>query len=217
MATVPPPTVSPFDTLEQVMASVSDVPASRIRINPMPGTATEDDILRLRSSHGVLCELVDGVLVEKGMGHNESIIAGYILTAINVFLEKNNLGLAAGEAGMFRLKAGQIRMPDVSFVSWDQLPGRVIPEDAIWNTYPDLAVEVISSTNTKAEIIRKISEYFEAGSRLIWVVDPPRRNVSIYTSQADFTVADLDDRLSGGNVLPGFEVAVDSIFRAWRV
>jgi Uma2 family endonuclease len=215
MATVPSPDVSPFVTFGHVVASLPDIPLARIRLDPKPGTATEADVIHIRNSQRVLCELFDGVLVEKPVGHNESILAGYILTAINVYLDQlgRDIGRVAGEASMLHLAPGQLRMPDVSFVSKSQFVGGVYPTTPIWNAYPDLAVEVLSDSNTTTEIARKINEYFAAGTRLVWVVDPTQRVVTTFDSPRDAQTLTVADQLKGDPVLPGFTLPVSRIFR----
>lgn len=203
----------PFVNMGDVLTRLPDIPPSRIRLVPTPGTAREDDVIRVHAQEKRLCEIFDGVLVEKGMGHFESILAGYILTAINNYLDQYNRGLADGEASMLRIAAGQVRMPDVSFVSWEQLPGRKIPEEPIWGTYPDLAVEVLSDSNTAREIERKLTDYFTAGTRLAWIVDPPTKTIRVYTSAKQFKTLALTDTLDGGEVLPGFTMPLNRVFR----
>ena len=171
MATIPQPVSPGFTTVGQIVAAVPGIPVSRIRLQPTPGTATEEAVLRARQKERVYCELIDGVLVEKPMGYEESIIVQNMLAVIHAFVKKHDLGLVGGEGGMLRLSANQIRIPDGSFVSWNQLPGRILPSEPIWDIYPDLAIEVLSASNTRAEITRKIGEYFDAGTRLVWIVE----------------------------------------------
>ena len=76
--------------------------------------------------------------------------------------------IVVGEAGMMRISQGLVRIPDVSFVSWDRLPEGKVPSEPIPALAPDLAVEVLSQGNTAKEMNRKRREYFEAGVRLVW-------------------------------------------------
>jgi Uma2 family endonuclease len=83
--------------------------------------------------------------------------------------------------------------------------------------YPDLAVEVLSKSNTEKEMKRKLREYFEAGTRLVWLVDPKARTVRVYTSPRKFKLLTEDQTLDGGEVLPGFELSLRKLFaRAGR-
>src|SRR6185437_10703640 len=113
---------------------------------------------------------------------------------------------------MVRLFPGLVRIPDVAFVSRDRLPGGRIPSEPIPSLVPDLAVEVLSESNTPKEMTRKRGEYFEAGVRLLWVVDPRKRTVAVYTKPERPLVLNESQSLDGGAVLPGFSYALASLF-----
>jgi Uma2 family endonuclease len=159
-----------------------------------------------------MCELVDGTLVEKPSGFLESNIAGLISTALNTFIAPRDLGIVVGEQGMMRLRPGLVRAPDVSFISWDQIPGRQISDDPIPSVYPELAVEVFSKGNTRREMARKRKEYFRVGARIVWMVYPRKRSVDVYTAEDQFDTLAETDTLDGGEVLPGFKLPVRSLF-----
>ena len=128
------------------------LPVSRICLDPLPGSATEKDVIALEASKNRLFELVDGVLVEKAMGFYEAYIASLLVTYLTNYTRDNDLGIVAGADGMVRLAPGLVRIPDAAFVSWQRLPDRVIPRDPIPNLVPDLAVEIISKSNTAEEM-----------------------------------------------------------------
>src|SRR5205085_7427795 len=102
-----------------------------------------------------------------------------------------------------RISVGLVRMPDVSVILWDRLPGRVIPSEPIPALAPHLAVEVLSPSNTAAEMALKRSEYFQAGVQLVWMVDPRAKTVRVYTSPSDSTLLRGNDLLVGADILPG--------------
>jgi Uma2 family endonuclease len=77
---------------------------------------------------------------------------------------------------------------------------------------PDLAIEVLSKHNTKAEMRRKLKEYFLTGVELVWFVDPARRTVQVYTSPDESHTVREDEKLDGGNVLPGFKLPMRKLF-----
>src|SRR4029453_3829595 len=110
--------------------------------------------------------LVDGVLVEKAMGLRESYLAIVLSTILWNFVQLRNLGVVTGEAGMMRLMAGLVRIPDVAFISWTRLPHQCVPTEPVPDLAPDLAVEVLSAGNTSGEMARKRQEYFAAGVHL---------------------------------------------------
>src|SRR6266566_863933 len=93
------------------------IPAERILLEPAPGTATEDDVLRVNERKERLCELVDGVLVEKAMGTKEGLLGVWLAYLIWDYLVKHPIGLGLGGDGMLRLFPGLVRVPDVSFLA----------------------------------------------------------------------------------------------------
>jgi Uma2 family endonuclease len=206
LASLAPPTI---ETVAELIESLGDIPPERIRMHPWPGTATESDVLAAHARDKRLCELVDGVLVEKPMGFDESRLAlelGYVLIE---FLRKHDLGVATGADGMLRLTPGLVRIPDISFVSWEHLPpsyGQIPP------IAPDLAVEVLSPSNTPREMERKLHEYFAAGTRLVWYFDLKAQTVTVYTAPDRATVLDESQTLDGGDVLPGFGLPLRELF-----
>jgi len=114
---------APIETLADLLDRLGGVPPARVRFRPYPGTATEADVLAvMQGPDKRLCELVEGVLVEKAMGYRESGLTVFLATVLNAFVRPRNLGLVAGEAGAMRLFGGLIRIPDVSFTSWDRIP-----------------------------------------------------------------------------------------------
>ena len=190
------------------------VPLTRIRMKPPPGTATEEDLLRL---HGPACELIDGVLVEKPMGALESLLAMYIVGLMRSQVEAGDLGVVLGEAGFIRLGEDHVRAPDVTFVPWAEFPNGEVPEDeAFWSVAPGLIVEVLSPGNTKAEIDRKLGEFFAAGCKLAWVIDPRSRTAKVYTSAKKFKELDESGTLDGGKVLPGFKLKLADLFASTK-
>lgn len=201
-----------IETLADLQARLGDIPLQRIRFRPPPGTATEQDVLAVHAREKRLCELVDGVLVEKVMGFSESCLAIEFGRLVKNYVKPRKLGLVAGADGMMRLSSGLVRIPDVSFVAWDQIPGGRMPEQPIPNLAPTLAIEVLSEGNTEPEMDRKRKEYFAAGTRLAWIVNPVTRIVRVYTSVDDYTVVEEDDTLDGGIALPGFTLPLRDLF-----
>jgi Uma2 family endonuclease len=199
-------------TVADLSRRFGPIPFERIRQNPPPGAGTVDDVVRLNDHEDRLYELVDGILVEKTVGLEESIIAGYILTILNVFVRPRRLGLVAGEAGTIQLDIDLVRIPDVSFFSLERLPGGEVPDEPVPLLVPDLAVEVISRNNTRKEMDEKLHEYFEKGVRLVWYVRPRSRVVDVYTSPDRFTRLTASMQLDGGDVLPGFSFQVGELF-----
>jgi Uma2 family endonuclease len=201
-----------FTNVADLQAFLWGIPASRIRLRPRPGDATEKDLLEVNANEGRPCELIDGILVEKPKGSYESRLASVLIYFIETFLEKVDLGVVLGEAGFLRLFPGRVRASDVSFISWRRMPDETFPKEAIASLTPDLAVEILSETNTEAEMQRKLREYFEAGSKLVWYVDPEPRTVRVYTSPRRSVLLSEADTLDGRRVLPGFSLPVKKWF-----
>jgi len=199
-------------TLADLLERFGPIPAARIRYDPPPGTATEQDVIALEARENRLFELVDGVLVEKALGFYASFLAIRLAQLLLAFVERYALGIVAGAAGMLRLAPGLVRIPDVSFVSWDRLPQRRVPRQPIPDLVPDLAVEVLSESNTPREMEQKLREYFTAGVRLVWYVDPVLQEVHVYTAPDRREVLAADHTLHGGEVLPGFTLPVCRLF-----
>jgi Uma2 family endonuclease len=212
MATVfqpPPPNEWAIAVVQQLLGFI---PAERIRTFPAPGAATEKDVVELDSRFNWHFELIDGVLVEKTTGYIESLLAVEIAFALKTFVEVNDLGIILGEGGTLKILPNQIRVPDVCFIAWRSLPGRKIPRISAPSLVPDLAVEVISASNSPEEMRRKLGDYFAVGVRMVWYVDPTLRSVRSYSSPDDFVELRNEDVLSGGEVLPGFQLPLKTLF-----
>jgi len=207
-----------FHDLAEFLRDLGDIPASRVVMDPWPGTATEEDLLLFVERDKRFVELIDGTLVEKPMGSQESLIACLLIAALNNFVRPRRLGYVLGEAGLLRMVIGRIRMPDVSFISVEDLPDGRLPKTPVWRLPPRLAVEVLSETNTAAEMRRKMVEYFDSGARLVWIVDPEAQTVAIYTtaSERPERVIGPEGVLDGGAVLPGFELKVADLFSGFE-
>lgn len=210
-----------FATFADVLEHLGGIPASRVLLNPPPGRATEADLLANDARRGPLCELIDGVLVAKYAGepgkwdvaYFESRLAVTLAFFLELYLEKNPLGAVVGEGAYLRLVPGQILSPDVSFIAWKRMPNEEFPQEPIGPFAPDLAVEVISKGNTKAEMDRKLREYFDAGCKLVWYVYPKPRTVHVFTSVRKSVIQTEADTLEGGKLLPGFTLSIRKWFR----
>jgi Uma2 family endonuclease len=199
--------------LQQLQELLGDVPLDRIQMQPPPGTATEDDVLTAEAEpRKRICELFDGVLVEKATDLGESLIAGVLIQVLWNYLEEHDLGVVLGEGGMLRLFPGRVRIPDVSFISWNQLPGGTFPETPIAEVAPDLAIEVLSAGNTKREIQQKLHDLFLAGTKLVWVIQPRTETAEVYTSPDDKRRVGKNQALDGNAVLPGLRIPLMELF-----
>ncbi len=199
-------------TVADLLAGLGNIPPDRVRLVPTPGTATEADVVQIWEREKRPCELVEGTLLEKTVGMPESYFAWLLGLRIGIFLDAHGLGFCLGEAGMARLAPGLVRIPDLSYISWDRFPDRKIPQEAFLHLAPDLAVEVISPGNSKAEMDRKLARILHRRARLVWYVYPRTRTVKVFTGPERPTTVREHETLDGGNVLPGFALPLKDLF-----
>jgi Uma2 family endonuclease len=162
-----------------------------------------------------LYEVVNGQRVEvPPMGAFETDLASAFIEHLRRFARTRGLGRAVGEM-LFLLdrEADLQRRPDVAYVSYERWPRtRRVPSTPAWDVVPDLAVEVVSPTNTASEVVLKVRDYFRAGTRLVWVVYPSAEVVYIYTTPTSIRVVDRSGELEGGTVLPEFRLPLAELF-----
>ena len=201
-------------TVEELAARVGAIPLWRIRIDPLPGFATEEDVERVLRQEGVLCELIDGVLVEKAVSEKTAFLAMTLGRLLGNFVAPRQLGWVLGPDGFVRLFGKHLRAPDVSFVRKDQRPGGKLLDTGYADVAPALVAEVFSPGNTAQEMERKRRDFFSAGSELFWLVDPERQEIAVYTAPESCRVLQRHHTLDGGTVLPGFSLKVADLFAA---
>jgi len=162
-----------------------------------------------------LYEIVAGRRVEKPpMGTYEGVVGSVLVEMLAPYARSNRLGRVVSEV-LFRINKGDgpHRRPDVAFVSYERWPReRKINSNNGWDIVPDLAVEVVSPSNTAEEVFGKIREYFQAGVRRVWIVLPVERQVYVYESSTKTKILGLGDALDGEDLLPGFRLALAVLF-----
>lgn len=201
-------------TAEDLAARVGAVPLWRIRHDPPPGEATEEDVERILREEDRICELIDGVLVEKAVSDESSSLAAELIILLGNFIKPLRLGWILAPDGFVRLFGTHLRAPDVSFVRRDQRPhGRPLKQGYA-DVAPALAAEIFSPGNTIRELEDKRDQFFAAGTELFWIVYPQRAEIEVSTGPDQHRTLRRDDVLDGGSVLPGFSVKVADIFDA---
>jgi Uma2 family endonuclease len=163
----------------------------------------------------VLYEVVDNQVVELApMGAYEVWIATVLVARLATFATQHQLGRAVQEM-LFDLTmaTGRKRRPDVAFVSFDRWPlQRRIPRAEAWEVVPNLAVEVVSRSDSGDYIVDKVAEYFHAGVERVWVVFPSQAQVYIYDSSTSVRILTRTDELSGDPILPHFRLPLAELF-----
>lgn len=158
-------------------------------------------------------ELVNGELVDMG---NSGMEHGFIASILNVriggYVLEYGLGVICDSSTAFTLKSGNKRSPDLSFVSKERLRGLKRLPKGYFQGAPDLAVEVISPSNTYEEIHEKLIEYFDNGCRLAWVIYPDEQYVLVYHQPQPEVMLKFQDDLDGETVIPGFTLPLAELF-----
>ncbi len=198
--------------LADVLEHLGGVPLERIRAFPPLGTATEKDVLESKSRYNRVCELIDGALVEKAMGSFKSMLAAVLIGYLGAHMREHDAGIVLDGSGPLKILPTQVRVPDVSMIRWERFPGGKLPEEPIPEVAPDLAVEVLSPSNTDKEMRQKLRDYFQSGVRLVWYIDPETRTAEIFLAPEQRTVINEQGVLDGGDVLPGFQVTLGDLF-----
>ena len=176
-------------------------------LQPATRTRTLADLL-----HGLDDVPAERVLLHPAPGTATELLAVALASFLRAFVVPRNLGLVSGPDGSMRLAQGLVRIPDVAYISWDRLPGRKVPTAAVPELTGDLVVEILSASNTPGEIARRRWEYFKAGTRLVWVIDPEARAVMVYSAPEGAVTFRESDTLGGGDVLPGFALPLGDLF-----
>jgi Uma2 family endonuclease len=198
--------------IDELLDHLGGIPPGRVRLRPTPGTATEKDLRRILDHEDCVAELIDGTIVEKPMATRESMLAGELIFHFKLYLRHNDLGDLTTSDGSLRLRKGLVCAPDIAFISWEQMPGKVYPSEPIATLYPDLAIEILSRGNTRREMERKLLDYFKAGARMVCLIDPKRRSAEVHQTDSEPIRIPEEGELDGGPVLPGFRLALRELF-----
>lgn len=195
------------ESLADLVGWLGGIPLERIRLRPAPGTATEADVVRVKC-----CELLDGVLVEKAVGWEESTWAALLIQILGRYLIQNPVAIVAGADGLTRLAPGRVREPDVAVYLLSRFPGGKAKPRAICDLAPDWAVEILSRSNTPREMEIKRRHYFEAGVRRVWIVDPRSRMIEDWSSPTRMQSLSVQDVADLSEILPGFQMPIREWF-----
>ncbi len=174
---------------------------------------TADELLHLPDD-GFTYELVQGELRRMNpAGNVHGRVTMSVAWRLAQYVDQNRLGTVyAAETG-FRLSTDPdtVRAPDVAFVSKARIEA-VGEVEGFWPEAPDLAVEVVSPGDSYTDVEEKVFAWLDAGTKMVVVINPRQRSATVYKSPNDITVLAEADVLDGGDVVPGFELAVREIF-----
>jgi Uma2 family endonuclease len=174
---------------------------------PLATTEASNSAL-LRDSEA-LYEVVNGEMVALApMGAHDVWLASFLSIRLGGCAQLQNLGYVVVEM-LFELGVGLQRRPDVAYVSYQRWPRRRrIPRTNAWTVVPELAVEVVSLTNTFEEVVGKVSEYFTAGVQRVWIITPAEQRVYVYEPPAQIKVLTVQGELRDEFLLPGFSLSL---------
>lgn len=175
---------------------------------------TAEELLRLPRGRGARHELIRGELKPMApSGEEHGIVAMEVATLVSNHVRAHNLGyVLAAETGFFIAhNPDTVRAPEMAFISEHRFPNTG-PSTKYSEIAPDLLAEVVSPSDNAGEILEKVLEWLAFGMRLVWVVYPRTRTVTVYRSLKDPRVLTSDDELSGEEVLPGFSCKVADLF-----
>ena len=173
--------------------------------------ATEADLLQTPSD-GRKYELVDGEIRVSPAGTRHGQVILSLTLRIAPFVNRHGLGHVFESSTGFRLPGGNVRSPDVSFVRTGRFENERPPDD-FPNLAPDLVVEVLSPGDSPRHVMDKVGEYLQAGTRLVWVIDPKRERAAVYRSLTAVRELRPDDALDGEDVVPGFSVPLAELLK----
>jgi Uma2 family endonuclease len=172
---------------------------------------TDADLMRLPRD-GQKYELVDGEIRVSPAGARHGAVCVRLVVLIDSHVRARRAGHVFDSSTGFRWpgrKAGplNLRSPDVSFVAAGRFPDEQVPQGFV-QFAPDLAIEVLSPDDRRRDVLEKVGEYLDAGSRLVWIIDPKTRTAAVYRSLTDVRRIDASGRLEGEDVLPGFSCSL---------
>lgn len=166
-------------------------------------------------NHDRRWELVDGEIIEMSSSSKiNTIIVGIIAYYFNFFALDTGLGHVSVPDGGYQLNEHTVRQSDVGFISKDRVETL---EGVTFDVAPDIAVEVISPSESMPKIRRKIDEYLSAGTMQVWIVYPEDKVIEIWQLAPDDSknvrTLGIEDTLTAGDILPKFKVELTKIFR----
>lgn len=176
-----------------------------------PELLTADELLHV-DIPGKSTELVRGrLVVREPPGTRHGVIAANLAWLVTDHVRQHTLGLVFAQDTGFRLESNPdtVRGPDLAFLAADR--AAEIPPRGYAALAPDLVAEIVSPDDRPGELLAKVGQFLDAGTRLIWVIDPQRTEARIYSASGDVSIVGEDGALDGGEVLPGFSCLLSDV------
>lgn len=170
---------------------------------------TEDELMALPQD-GFQRELVNGEIVAVAGGTWHSLVNTRLACLLFAFVDDRSLGWVFGPNTGLWMPSGNLRVPDLSYVSRERQPDG--PAKGFGRIPPDLTVEILSPGDSDRAILDKVGEYLEAGVRMVWVIDPRVRKAVVHRSLTNVRELGEHDELDGEDVLPGFRCRLATLF-----
>ncbi len=174
---------------------------------------TEAELLRLPKEEG-RHELVGGKLVVMPLfGFKEAELVAALIAELGNVVQKQDLGRVFASNLGYWMSNGNLRCPVVSFVPKDRLADMIREGEGFLYGAPDFAIELVYASNTLPAMKKKAREYSENGSRLVWIIDPDSRTVTVLRPDGSERVLTVAETLDGEDILPGFSLLVSELFK----
>ncbi len=159
------------------------------------------------------CELVDGQLFEKSMWAETQFVVSDIAGFLGSHIREHRLGRTIIEAKFSLPYTVNHRIPAVAFVSYGQWPkSKPLPRGPVWAVAPDLAIDVVSPIDNACNLMDKVTDYFGAGCKAVWVVWTNLEQIQVYSSPKSVEIYGVTDILVGDPVVPGFRLPLIELF-----
>lgn len=179
---------------------------------------TAEQLWEMPEKPGVRYELVDGRIIEmSGAGGLHNLLVSFLYKLIDAVVSAGDMGQTFTDNTGYILRSDPdlVRIPDVSFISWDRLPEDGVPEGFIRGA-PNPAVEIMSPHDRANDVHDKVAEYPDAETEMVWILWPKHRSVSIHEPSRIARKIGQSDELDGCDVVPAFHVSVEAIFAVRR-
>jgi len=161
---------------------------------------------------GKSTELVRGrLLVREPPGTRHGRIAATLAYFVTDFVRRNRLGVVFAQDTGFKIESNPdtVRAPDVAFLAQERVDQ--VPDRGYAALSPDLLAEIVSPDDRPGELLAKIAQWLEAGTKLVWVIDPRSNEARVYRPDGSLTIIGADGMLDGEDVLPGFACALTDV------